>query len=144
MLLKFDGYFYVRVLSCLLYPVAEKGRKYDGCADDEQAGPNERHDRFGHSVLAHVHLDVYLHGGNDGHDGGDGVAQVQDIQQVLYFTCNSIDNQIYIDFENYKCSQNETRIVLPISMRNGCVQLLQNRMKSAIKAHCVVKHILMV
>ena len=69
---------------------------------------------------------------------------MKNIHQVLYFTCNSIDNQIYIDFENYKCSQNETRIVLPISMRNGCVQLLQNRMKSAIKAHCVVKHILTV
>ena len=23
------------------------------------------------------------------------------MHQVLYFTCNSIDNQIYIDFENY-------------------------------------------
>lgn len=128
----------------LSYPVAEERREHDGRAYDEQAGTDHHHDFPCDAFLPRVHLDVNLQAGVDGHDGGNGIEQVEDIQQVLYFTCNSIDNQIYIDFESYKCSQNETRIVLPISMRNGCVQLLQNRMKSAIKAHCVVKHILMV
>ncbi len=128
----------------LSYPVAEERREHDGRTDNEQAGSDYHHDLAGDAFLPRIHLNVDLQAGIDGHDGGNGIKQVEDIQQVLYFTCNSIDNQIYIDFENYKCSQNETRIVLPISMRNGCVQLLQNRMKSAIKAHCVVKHILTV
>ena len=128
----------------LSYPVAEERREYDGCADDEQASTDYHHYLPRDAFLPRIHFDVDLQAGIDGDDGGNGVEQVEHIQQVLYFTCNSIDNQIYIDFENYKCSQNETRIVLPISMRNGCVQLLQNRMKSAIKAHCVVKHILTV
>ena len=127
-----------------LNSVAEECRKYDGCPDNEEAGSYQREDMLGDSVFARVHLDVYLECGYDRKTSCNRINDILDVQQVLYFTCNSIDNQIYIDFENYKCSQNETRIVLPISMRNGCVQLLQNRMKSAIKAHCVVKHILMV
>lgn len=127
-----------------LNSIAEKCRK-DYCrTDDEKAGSDQREYMLGYSVLARVHLDIYLECGYDRKTSCNRVNDILDIEQVLYFTCNSIDNQIYIDFENYKCSQNETRIVLPISMRNGCVQLLQNRMKSAIKAHCVVKHILTV
>ena len=142
-LIAFSDYFVVLPIS-FLYAVAEEGREYDGGSDDEHARAEQHQDRLHYAVLSRIPLDIDLERGYDGQHGGNRIADVQDIQQVLYFTCNSIDNQIYIDFENYKCSQNETRIVLPISMRNGCVQLLQNWMKSAIKAHCVVKHILTV
>ena len=128
----------------LSYPVAEERREHDGRAYDEQAGTDHHHDFPCDAFLPRVHLDVNLQAGVDGHDGGNGIEQVEDIQQVLYFTCNYIDNQLYIDFVSCKCSQNETRIVLPISVRNGCFQLLQNRMKSAIKAHSTAKHILTV
>ncbi len=136
--------FVCDLIQVRLYAVAEENRENIECPDQEQARTYKRHYRLGDAVLARVHLDVYLTDGHDDVNSGDSATDILDIEQVLYFTCNSIDNQIYIDFENYKCSQNETRIVLPISMRNGCVQLLQNRMKSAIKAHCVVKHILTV
>ena len=136
--------FVCDLIQVRLYAVAEESRENIECPDQEQARADKRHYRLGDAVLARVHLDVYLTNGHDDVNPGYGATDILDIEQVLYFTCNSIDNQIYIDFENYKCSQNETRIVLPISMRNGCVQLLQNRMKSAIKAHCVVKHILTV
>ena len=131
-------------VALLLYLIAEEGRENNRCPDDEEAGSHHHHDFAGDAFFPRIHLDINLEAGVDGDNSGDGIQEVKHVEQVLYFTCNSIDNQIYIDFENYKCSQNETRIVLPISMRNGCVQLLQNRMKSAIKAHCVVKHILTV
>lgn len=37
------------------------------------------------------------------------------VQQVLYFVCNYVDNQIYAEQGKGKCSQNDTRIVLPMN-----------------------------
>ena len=78
----------------LSYSVAEKSREHDGRADDEQAGPDHHHDLTGDAFLPRVHLDVDLQAGIDGDDGGNGVEQVEDIQQVLYFGYNAIDNQL--------------------------------------------------
>ena len=128
----------------LSYPVAEERREHDGRAYDEQAGTDHHHDFPGDAFLPRVHLDVNLQAGVDGHDGGNGIEQVEDIQQVLYFTCNYIDNQEYAKSKEDKCSQNDTRIVLLMNEEKGCFQLPQNRVKLSVKAHCHAKHILTV
>lgn len=69
---------------------------------------------------------------------------LKNLQNVLYFTCNYTDNQYYVKSEKGKCSQNDTRIVLPLSVEKGCVQLPQNRVKLPIEAHYSTKHILTV
>lgn len=43
------------------------------------------------------------------------------VQQVLYFVCNYTDNQRYTKSGKGKCSQNDTRIVLPMNEEKGCV-----------------------
>ena len=105
----------------LLYPVSEERREHDGRADDEQAGPDHHHDLPCDAFLPRVHLDVDLQAGVDGYNGGNGVEQVEDIQQVLYFVCNYTDNQRYTKSGKGKCSQNDTRIVLPMNEEKGCV-----------------------
>lgn len=67
-----------------------------------------------------------------------------DDKDVLYFACNCTDNQSYVKFGKGKCSQNDTRIVLPMNVEKGCVQLPQNRVKLPIEAHYSTKHILTV
>lgn len=48
-------------------------------------------------------------------------AYIQQLQHVLYFACNCTDNQNYVKSEKGKCSQNDTRIVLPMNEEKGCV-----------------------
>ena len=127
-----------------LNSIAEKCRK-DYCrTDDEKAGSDQRKYMLGDSVLARVHLDVYLECGYDRKTSCNRVNDVLDIEHVLYFTCNYTDNQYYVKSEKGKCSQNDTRIVLPLSVEKGCVQLPQNRVKMPIEAHYSTKHILTV
>ena len=83
----------------LSYPVAEKRREHDRCADDEQAGSYDHHDLPCDAFLPRIHLDVDLQAGIDGDNGCDGIEQVKDIQHVLYFACNYTDNQNYVEFE---------------------------------------------
>lgn len=63
-----------------LYPIAEEGGEDDGCADDEQARTDQRHNRLGDAVFSRVHLDVYLECGDDCENSGDGVADIQHIE----------------------------------------------------------------
>lgn len=128
----------------LSYPVAEERREHDGRAYDEQAGTDYHYYLPRDAFLPRIHFDVDLQAGIDGDDGGNGVEQVEHIQQVLYFTCNCIDNQIYTKQRKGKCSQNDTRIVLPMDVENGCIQLPQNWVKLRIEAHYPTKHILTV
>ena len=128
----------------LSYPVAEERREHDGCADDEQASTDYHHYLPRDAFLPRIHFDVDLQAGIDGDDGGNGVEQVEHIHHVLYFACNYTDNQNYVKSEKGKCSQNDTRIVLPLNVEKGCVQLPQNRVKLPIEAHCPAKHILTV
>ena len=81
----------------LSYPVAEERREHDGRTYDEQAGTDHHHDFPCDAFLPRVHLDVNLQAGVNGHDGGNGIEQVEDIQQVLHFVCNYVDNQIYAE-----------------------------------------------
>ena len=96
------------------------------------------------SLFPRIHLDVNLQTGVNGHNSGNGIKQVEYIQQVLYFTCNCIDNQIYTKQRKGKCSQNDTRIVLPMDVENGCIQLPQNWVKLRIEAHYPTELILTV
>lgn len=105
----------------LSYPVAEERREHDGRTDNEQAGSDYHHDLAGDAFLPRIHLNVDLQAGIDGHDGGNGIKQVEDIQHVLYFACNCTDNQNYVKSGKGKCSQNDTRIVLPMNEEKGCV-----------------------
>lgn len=104
-----------------LNSIAEKCRK-DYCrTDDEKAGSDQREYMLGDSVLARVHLDVYLECGYDRKTSCNRVNDVLDIQHVLYFACNCTDNQNYVKSGKGKCSQNDTRIVLPMNEEKGCV-----------------------
>ena len=127
-----------------LNSVTEECREYDGCPDNEEAGSYQREDMLGDSVFARVHLDVYLECGYDRKTSCNRINDILDVQHVLYFTCNYTDNQYYVKSEKGKCSQNDTRIVLPLSVEKGCVQLPQNRVKLPIEAHYSTKHILTV
>ena len=104
-----------------LNSIAEKCRK-DYCRTyDEKAGPDQREYVLGDSVLARVHLDIYLECGYDRKTSCNRVNDVLDIEQVLYFVCNYTDNQRYTKSGKGKCSQNDTRIVLPMNEEKGCV-----------------------
>lgn len=104
-----------------LNSITEKCRK-DYCrTDDEKAGSDQREYMLGDSVLARVHLDVYLECGYDRKTSCNRVNDVLDIQHVLYFACNCTDNQNYVKSGKGKCSQNDTRIVLPMNEEKGCV-----------------------
>lgn len=105
----------------LSYPVAEECREHDGCTYDKQASTDHHHYLPCDAFLPRIHLDIDLQTGIDGDDGGNGVQQVEDIQQVLYFVCNYTDNQRYTKSGKGKCSQNDTRIVLPMNEEKGCV-----------------------
>lgn len=105
----------------LSYPVAEECREHDGCTYDKQASTDHHHYLPYDAFLPRIHLDIDLQTGIDGDDGGNGVQQVEDIQQVLYFVCNYTDNQRYTKSGKGKCSQNDTRIVLPMNEEKGCV-----------------------
>lgn len=128
----------------LSYPVAEECREHDGCTYDKQASTDHHHYLPCDAFLPRIHLDIDLQTGIDGDDGGNGVQQVEDIHHVLYFACNCTDNQSYVKFGKGKCSQNDTRIVLPMNVEKECVQLPQNRVKLPIEAHYSTKHILTV
>lgn len=105
----------------VLYAVAEEGGEHNRGPDDEETRSDERHDGLDHAVLACVHLDINLERGNDDKHRGNGVADIQHIEHVLYFACNCTDNQNYVKSEKGKCSQNDTRIVLPMNEEKGCV-----------------------
>lgn len=108
-----------------LNSIAEKCRK-DYCrTDDEKAGSDQREYVLGYSVLARVHLDIYLECGYDRKSSCNRVNDVLDIEQVLYFAFNYIDNQRYVNLQKGKCSQNETRIVLSISMEKDAFNYLR-------------------
>lgn len=125
-----------------LNSIAEKCREDYCCTYDEKAGPDQREYVLGYSVLARVHLDVYLECGYDRKTSCNRVNDILDIEHVLHFACNCTDNQNYVKFGKGKCSQNDTRIVLPMNVEKGCVQLPQNRVKLPIEAHYSAKHIL--
>lgn len=63
-----------------LYAVAEKGRKDEECADQEQTRAHKRNDGLGDAFLARVHLDVNLEAGHNHANPGDGTAQGLDIE----------------------------------------------------------------
>lgn len=109
--------------SCLpfLYAIAEKGRKDEERTDQEQARAHKRYDGLGNAVLARVHLYVNLESGHNHTNPGDGTTESLDVHHVLYFACNCTDNQNYVKSEKGKCSQNDTRIVLPMNEEKGCV-----------------------
>lgn len=119
-LIAFSDYFVVLPIS-FLYAVAEEGREYNGGSDDEHARAEQHQDRLHYAVLSRIPLDIDLERGYDGQHGGNRIADVQDIQQVLYFVCNYTDNQRYTKSGKGKCSQNDTRIVLPMNEEKGCV-----------------------
>lgn len=98
-----------------LYAVAEESREHDWSTNDEEARTDKWYDRLHHAVLACVHFDIDLERGNDYENRGDSVADVQHVQHVLYFARNYTDNQNYVKSEKGKCSQNDTRIVLPMN-----------------------------
>ena len=63
-----------------LNSIAEKCRK-DYCrTDDEKAGSDQREYMLGDSVLARVHLDVYLTNGHDDVNPGYGATDILDIE----------------------------------------------------------------
>ena len=106
-----------------LNAVAEERGKYDRSPDNEQARADQRDDVLGDAVLSRVHLDVYLESGYDSVASCHGIDDILHIQQVLYFGYNTIDYQLNTKQQNSKCSQNETRIVLSVSVENGDIQL---------------------
>ena len=105
----------------LLCLIAEEGREDDGGTDDEKNGTDQHHEFLDDTFLTEVHLDVDLQTGVDDHDGGYGINEVEHIEHVLYFACNCTDNQNYVKSGKGKCSQNDTRIVLPMNEEKGCV-----------------------
>lgn len=109
--------------SCIpfLYAIAEKGRKDKEGTDQEQARAHKRYDGLGNTVLARVHLYVNLESGHNHTNPGDGTTESLDVEHVLYFACNCTDNQNYVKSGKGKCSQNDTRIVLPMNEEKGCV-----------------------
>ena len=113
--------FVCDLIQVRLYAVAEENRENIECPDQEQARTYKRHYRLGDAVLARVHLDVYLTDGHDDVNSGDSATDILDIEQVLYFVCNYTDNQRYTKSGKGKCSQNDTRIVLPMNEEKGCV-----------------------
>lgn len=115
--------FVCDLIQVRLYAVAEENRENIECPDQEQARTYKRHYRLGDAVLARVHLDVYLTNGHDDVNPGYGATDILDIEQVLYFGYNTIDYQLNTKQQNSKCSQNETRIVLSVSVENGGIQL---------------------
>ena len=68
--------------SCIpfLYAIAEKGRKDKEGTDQEQARAHKRYDGLGNTVLARVHLDVYLTDGHDDVKSGDSATDILDIE----------------------------------------------------------------
>ena len=104
-----------------LYAITEKGGEHEKRADGKEAGADKHHDGLAYVVVAPVHLDVDLERGYDNQNRGERVAHVLDIQHVLYFACNCTDNQNYVKSGKGKCSQNDTRIVLPMNEEKGCV-----------------------
>lgn len=113
--------FVCDLIQVRLYAVAEESRENIECPDQEQARADKRHYRLGDAVLARVHLDVYLTNGHDDVNPGYGATDILDIEHVLHFAYNYTDNQYYAKLEKGKCSQNDTRIVLPMNKKKGCV-----------------------
>lgn len=108
-------------VALLLYLIAEEGRENNRCPDDEEAGSHHHHDFAGDAFFPRIHLDINLEAGVDGDNSGNGIQEVKHVEHVLYFACNCTDNQNYVKSEKGKCSQNDTRIVLPMNEEKGCV-----------------------
>ena len=67
-----------------LYAIAEKGRKDEECADQEQTRAHQRYNGLGNAVLARVHLHVNLEAGHNHTNSGDGTAQGLDVEHHRY------------------------------------------------------------